>query len=87
MRGPQDTLIDFARLNVPVLAIGGTADPYLDWPAITRGLQQMPKSVHRCMTKMAGGSHILMLEKKYYRRLHRAVVTFLAGSKSRSCPG
>jgi pimeloyl-ACP methyl ester carboxylesterase len=61
---------------MPVLLIGGTKDPLLYWGEIEKAYQSLPNKESK-LVKIDGGSHILMLEKAYYKRFQREVLYFL----------
>ncbi len=76
------SLFDPKALTVPVLIIGGTNDPYIDWkndiPSIAK---EMPNKNNR-IVKIEGASHILMLEKPFYKLFQKSIINFLKENTS-----
>ncbi len=77
MVGSVTPLIHFAKLAVPTLVIGGTADPYLSWEVIQAGFKQLPQANQSKLVQLRGGGHLLMLERQHYKRFQREVIAFL----------
>jgi pimeloyl-ACP methyl ester carboxylesterase len=77
LQGVEVTLFDETKLTMPVLFIGGTKDPYLDWNALERAFRNLPQRNNSKMIKIDGASHVLMLEKEYYHRFQKEILHFL----------
>lgn len=77
MVGMDHQLIDLKKLHVPILLIGGTKDPNIYWDIVSGAVGELQRSERVQLVKIDGGSHILMLEKPYYRRFQREVLKFL----------
>jgi len=70
-------LFDPTRLTMPVLVIGGTDDPYIDWNKdIPYVFSSLPNPVKK-LVKMDDAKHALMLEKNYYQAFQKDVIEFL----------
>ena len=65
------------KLSMPVLLIGGSHDPYMDWKDLAVMFQHLPQKEHSSVVKINGASHVMMLEKPYYRRFQEEVLLFL----------
>lgn len=76
------SLFDPKALTMPVLIIGGTNDPYIDWKNdIPYIIKEMPNQNNR-IVKIEGASHILMLEKPFYKLFQKSIINFLKENTS-----
>ncbi len=81
MAGAGVRLLDLSRIQVPVLIIGGGADPYVDWREVSAAFSALPRRAESRLVVLEGGSHILMLEKAHHRRFQRAIISFLGAGR------
>ncbi|MCJ8270829.1 MAG: alpha/beta hydrolase [Psychrosphaera sp.] len=70
-------LFDMKKLLGPVLLIGGSKDPLLNWPKLNEGFAQIAQRPGNKLIKIEGGSHILMLEKPHYQTFRNHALTFI----------
>ena len=70
-------LFDMNKLLPPVLLIGGSKDPLLNWPKLNEGFAQIAERPGNQLIKIQGGSHILMLEKNHYKTLRADALKFI----------
>lgn len=70
-------LFDMKKLLPPVLLIGGSKDPLLNWPKLNEGFSQIAQRPGNKLIKIEGGSHILMLEKPYYKTFRDHALKFI----------
>jgi len=77
LQGTDVQLINLSQIEVPVLLIGGSRDPYLSWSEIENAFRQFFAGTESRMVRLEGGSHILMLEKDHYKRFRKTVLAFL----------
>ena len=74
----MDDLIDLNNVKIPILFIGGTKDPYINLDKMESTLDHLKKNNQNVqLVKIEGGSHILMLEKLFYKRFQREILNFL----------
>ncbi|MCR5266334.1 MAG: alpha/beta hydrolase [Cyanobacteria bacterium RUI128] len=66
-------LIDLSLLKTPTLIIHGDKDPYLNYKLIKSA--RLPKSSSKKIIK--GGSHVVFIEKPYYKDFQNMLVKFL----------
>ena len=76
--GPSERLIDLDSIDAPTLVICGSRDPYMNWDAVNHALEHLPEDSR--LEIIAGGSHIMLYEKPYYREFQDRVVRFLNGT-------
>ena len=76
--GPSERLIDLDSIAAPTLVICGSRDPYMNWDAVNHALEHLPEGSR--LEIIAGGSHIMLYEKPYYREFQDRVVRFLNGT-------
>ena len=76
--GPSERLIDLDSIDAPTLVICGIRDPYMNWDAVNHALEHLPEGSR--LEIIAGGSHIMLYEKPYYREFQDRVVRFLNGT-------
>ena len=69
-------LIPLEKIKAPTLVIYGDRDPYLNYPRIEGALSRLPKGSE--LAVIPGGSHMLMLEKPYYRQFQDRLVRFFS---------
>jgi pimeloyl-ACP methyl ester carboxylesterase len=70
-------LFDMSKILSPVLLIGGSKDPLLNWPKLNQGFAQIAQQPGNKLIKLDGGSHILMLEKAQYQTFRTHSLRFL----------
>ena len=68
-------LIDLSKINVPTLIIYGDKDPYLNYKLINSAQKQLP--VGSSVKKISGGSHVVFIEKPYYKAFQKDIINFL----------
>ena len=76
--GSSERLIDLDSIAAPTLVICGSRDPYMNWDAVNHALEHLPEGSR--LEIIAGGSHIMLYEKPYYREFQDRVVRFLNGT-------
>jgi len=59
-------LFNPSRLTMPVLIIGGSADPYLNWKQDIPYIYATLPNTNKKLVKLDGAMHGLMIEKNYY---------------------
>ncbi len=77
LSGASRKFIDSDLLNLPVLFIGGTNDPYLKWDEIKTLYDINKKQFKSELIKIEGGGHALYIEKPFYRNFHDYILNFL----------
>jgi len=77
LQGSQVVLFDERRLLMPVLLIGGSKDPYMNWDDLRASFRNLPQMQKSRLVEIEGASHVMMFEKPYYRRLHQEILDFL----------
>lgn len=70
-------LFAMKEITNPVMLIGGSKDPLLDWPKLREGFAYIAKRPGNQLVEIKGGSHILMLEKPYYQTFREQILSFL----------
>ena len=70
-----EILIDLGKVSVPLLLIYGDSDPYLNYDAINAAAASLPEDSE--VTVIPGGSHVVYIEKPYYRAFQDALISFL----------
>ena len=74
---PKTTrLIFMEQIKNPVLIIEGSKDPYINRAALGEVVKNLPAGSE--FVEIAGGSHILLIEKLHYQKFRDAVLKFLA---------
>ena len=68
-------LIDLKKLENPTLIICGDSDPYLNYEKIDGAEKELPDG--SSVEKIAGGSHVIMIEKPYYHEFQDKLIRFL----------
>ena len=68
-------IIKVENLKCPVLVIEGTRDPYINRVALADAVKNLPTDSE--FVEFAGGSHIVFIEKNYYKNFRNAVIKFL----------
>ena len=71
----SEILIDLEKVSVPLLLICGDSDPYLNYDAIHAAAASLPEGSE--VTVIPGGSHVVYIEKPYYRAFQDALISFL----------
>ncbi|MCP5421114.1 MAG: alpha/beta hydrolase [Gammaproteobacteria bacterium] len=77
LQSKEVSLFDVTQLPMPVLMVGGTHDPYLNWDALDHAFQELPQKESSQMITIDGASHVLMFEKDYFDYFHWKVLDFL----------
>ena len=72
-----DLLIDLSKIKNPTLVICGDQDPYLNYDLVKESLSYLPKGSELEMIK--GGSHVVYIEKPYYRDFQNRLNDYLNG--------
>ena len=68
-------LIDLPCIRVPTLVICGDRDPYLNVGMVKRSLEDLPAGSE--LKIFEGGSHVVFVEKPYYRAFQDSLAAFL----------
>ena len=68
-------LIDLSRIRTPTLVICGDRDPYVKNDLVLRSLADLPEGSE--LKVIAGGSHVVFVEKPYYHTFQDSLVDFL----------
>ena len=68
-------LIDLRRIRTPTLVICGDRDPYVKNDLVLRSLADLPEGSE--LKIIAGGSHVVFVEKPYYHSFQDSLVDFL----------
>ena len=68
-------LINFDANNIKTLIIYGDSDPYLNYELLNKYKNSLPSNFK--FEEIKGGSHILMIEKPYYKDFQNRVLKFL----------
>lgn len=71
----SETLIDLEKITVPLLLIYGDSDPYLNYDAINAAAASLQEGSEAAV--IPGGSHVVYIEKPYYRAFQDALIRFL----------
>lgn len=71
----EQFLIQFDKLKVPTLVIGGDKDPYLNLDALKKEIAKLPAGSQ--FELIPGAAHAMMMEKPYYKRFRESVAEFL----------
>ena len=71
----SEQLIDLSRLTVPTLILCGDRDPYLDYERIRTARDLLPDG--SAVEIIAGGSHVVFVEKPYYHEFQDRLLRFL----------
>ena len=73
---PKSTrLIRIENLKCPVLIIEGTRDAYINRSALSEAVKNLPPDSE--FVEFAGGSHILVIEKPFYKKFRETLIKFL----------
>ncbi len=75
----SERLIDLEALKVPTLVICGDNDPYLNYDLVNASLDHLPAGSQLEIIK--GGSHVVYIEKPFYRDFQTRLVRFLEGDR------
>ena len=70
-----EALIDLDKLSAPTLVICGDQDPYLNYDLINKATEHLPEG--SALEMVHGGSHVVYLEKPYYRAFQDKLIRFL----------
>ena len=68
-------LIDLRRIRTPTLVICGDRDPYVKNDLVLLSLADLPEGSQ--LKVIAGGSHVVFIEKPYYHSFQDSLVNFL----------
>lgn len=68
-------LIDLTRISTPTLVICGDQDPYLNYDLVNSCLDSLPDG--SSLEIIPGGSHMVYLEKPYYREFQNLLLKYL----------
>ena len=68
-------LIDLQRIQTPTLVICGDRDPYVKNDLVLLSLADLPEGSE--LKVIAGGSHVVFIEKPYYHSFQDSLVNFL----------
>ena len=69
------TLIDLEKITVPTMVICGDADPYLNYDLVNTVLDHLTEGSE--LEVLEGGSHVVYIEKPYYREFQDKLIEFL----------
>jgi pimeloyl-ACP methyl ester carboxylesterase len=69
------SLIDLEKITVPTLVICGDTDPYLNYDLVNTVLDHLPEGSE--LDVLEGGSHIVVIEKPYYREFQDKLIEYL----------
>ena len=76
---PSEVLLDPGQITVPTLIICGDKDPYLDYERMEASLEKLPEG--SALEVIPGGSHMVFIEKPYYRDFQEILAGFLTGGQ------
>ena len=68
-------LIAPEEITVPTLVICGDKDPYLNYDLVNAALEHLPEGSE--LEVLEGGSHVVYIEKPYYRTFQDKLLRFL----------
>jgi len=68
-------LIDLTQISTPTLVICGDQDPYLNYDLVNSCLDSLPDG--SSLEIIPGGSHMVYLEKPYYREFQNLLLKYL----------
>ena len=71
----KEKLIDLDKITVQTLVICGSNDPYLNYDLVDRSIDSLPDGSH--LEVIDGGSHVVYIEKPYYRDFQDRLLSFL----------
>ena len=71
----DEKLIDLGKITVPTLVICGGSDPYLNYDLVNSSLDELPDGSE--LEVIAGGAHVIMYEKPYYKEFQSKLLAFL----------
>ena len=71
----EEKLIDLSALTMPTLVICGDQDPYLNYDLVNRVMDELPDGSR--LDVIEGGSHVVYVEKPYYRDFQNRLISFL----------
>lgn len=71
----SNRLIDIENVKCPVLIIEGTKDAYINRAALADAVKNLSPDSE--FVEFAGGSHVIMMEKPFYKKFRDTVVKFL----------
>ena len=69
------SLIDLEKITVPTLVICGDTDPYLNYDLVNAVLDHLPEGSE--LDVLEGGSHVVFIEKPYYREFQDKIIEYL----------
>lgn len=69
-------LISIEKIKNPVLIIEGSRDLYINRSSLSEVVKNLRSDCK--FVEIDGGSHVVMIEKPYYKRFRDAVIRFLA---------
>lgn len=72
---PAERLIDLEAISVPTLVICGDSDPYLNYDLVNTATERLPEG--SALEKLEGGSHVVYIEKPFYRDFQTRLLRFL----------
>jgi len=75
MKEVSERLIDLDAITVPTLLIYGGNDPYMNYEVLADAGNHLPAGSD--VQIIPGGSHIVILEKPFYREFQNQVIEFL----------
>ncbi|MBR4807614.1 MAG: alpha/beta hydrolase [Lachnospiraceae bacterium] len=68
-------LMDLSKIKTPTLIICGDKDPYLNYELVNNSLSQLPEG--SALEVIKGGSHVVYIEKPYYKDFRDRLLKFL----------
>ena len=68
-------LIDLKKITAPTLLICGDQDPYLNYDAVNKAIDQLPKGSK--LEVIPGGAHAIIMEAPYHQDFQNRIVDFL----------
>ena len=80
----SEKLIDLTDLKVPTLIICGDNDPYLNYDLVNSSLDILPEGSQ--LEIIEGGSHVVFIEKPFYRDFQDRLIRFLNDAKRHQVP-
>lgn len=72
----SSVLIDLSRIRTPTLVICGDRDPYVKNDLVLHSMADLPEGSE--LKVIAGGSHVVFVEKPYYHSFQDSLVDFLS---------
>ena len=71
----SNILFDLSKIQMPTLVICGDRDPYLNFDLVNNCLSDLPEGSE--LEIIEGGSHIVFVEKPYYKDFQNRLLNFL----------